>query len=54
MNIELNKQNELLKVTLNGRLDTNTSPAFESKVLTSLPLNSCIQFIRKSKFQPYI
>lgn len=35
MNIELNKQNELLKVTLKGRLDTNTSPTLED-VVTNL------------------
>lgn len=32
MNIELNKQNELLKITLKGRLDTNTSPSLEDAI----------------------
>lgn len=35
MNIELNKQNELLTVTLKGRLDTTTSPALED-IITNL------------------
>lgn len=35
MNIELNKQNDLLTVTLKGRLDTNTSPALED-IITNL------------------
>ena len=32
MNIELNKQNDLLTVTLKGRLDTNTSPTLEEEI----------------------
>ena len=32
MNINLEKQNELLVVRLQGRLDTNTSPAFEEVI----------------------
>lgn len=35
MNIELNKQNDLLTVTLKGRLDTTTSPALED-IITNL------------------
>lgn len=35
MNIELNKQNALLTVTLKGRLDANTSPALED-IITNL------------------
>lgn len=35
MNVELNKQNDLLTVTLKGRLDTNTSPALED-IITNL------------------
>ena len=33
MNINLNKQNELLVVSLEGRLDTNTSPALEEIIV---------------------
>ena len=32
MNINLVKENELLKIVLEGRLDTNTSPALEEVV----------------------
>ena len=32
MNINLEKQNDLLVVSLQGRLDTNTSPAFEEVI----------------------
>lgn len=32
MNINLEKQNDLLVVSLEGRLDTNTSPAFEEVI----------------------
>ena len=35
MNINLEKQNELLVVKLEGRLDTTTSPAFE-EVITNI------------------
>ena len=35
MNINIEKQNEMLVVTLQGRLDTNTSPAFE-EVITNM------------------
>jgi anti-sigma B factor antagonist len=35
MNIRLEKQNELLVISLQGRLDTNTSPALEEHI-TSL------------------
>ena len=32
MNINLEKQNDVLVVSLEGRLDTNTSPAFEEVI----------------------
>lgn len=34
MNINLVKENELLKIELQGRLDTNTSPALEEVINT--------------------
>lgn len=35
MNINIERQNELLIITLQGRLDTNTSPALE-EVITNM------------------
>jgi anti-sigma B factor antagonist len=32
INIELERTNEALKISLKGRLDTNTSPLFEEKI----------------------
>ena len=47
MNIDVERTNEVLVISLSGRLDANTSPLFEEKILNLGYVKECIVTVKK-------